>query len=87
MKNGIASLLVWLGLLLVASNAEGQTNTGVNNAELNGSYAFHFSGIRSNGITSSVFGVVGRFAADGAGNVTNGGLDTNGVGTGAALVA
>lgn len=87
MKNGIASLLVCVGLLLVASKADGQTNTGVNNSELQGSYAFNFSGIRGNGITSSVFGAVGRFTADGAGNVTSGELDTNGVGTGAALVA
>src|SRR5207249_2738367 len=36
---------------------------------------------------SSVFGAVGRFTADGSGNITNGELDTNGVGPGAALAA
>jgi len=54
-----------------------------NNAELNGNYAFTFSGISGNGTTSSVFAAVGRFTADGAGNLTNGELDTNGVGGGA----
>ena len=69
--------------LLFASTVQGQTNTGMNNAELNGDYAFTFSGISGNGTVSSVFGAVGRFTADGAGNVTNGELDTNGVGGGA----
>lgn len=53
---------------------------GVNNAELNGDYAFTFSGVIGSGTVSSVFGVVGRFAADGAGNITNGELDRNTVG-------
>jgi hypothetical protein len=56
----------------------------VNNAELNGDYAFTFSGMSGNGTVSSVFGAVGRFTADGAGNVTNGELVNNGVGAGAA---
>jgi len=60
----------------------------VNNvAELNGNYAFTFSGITGNGSVSSVFAAVGRFTADGAGNLTNGELETNGVGARAALVA
>jgi hypothetical protein len=54
-----------------------------NNAELNGNYAFTFRGISGNGTVSSVFGAVGRFTADGAGNVTNGEMDTNAVGAGA----
>jgi len=54
-----------------------------NNAELNGNYAFTFNGITGNGGVSSVFAAVGRFTADGAGNVTNGELVTNGVGAGA----
>jgi len=69
--------------LLLASAVHGQTNTGVNNAELNGDYAFTFNGISGNGTVSSVFGAVGRFTADGAGNVTNGELVTNTVGAGA----
>jgi len=75
--------LVLCFALLFASTVQGQTNTGMNNAELNGDYAFTFSGISGNGTVSSVFGAVGRFTADGAGNVTNGELDTNGVGGGA----
>ena len=80
----------WLILcfaLLYASTVHGQTSTGVNEAELNGNYAFTFSGVSGNGTVSSVFAAVGRFTADGAGNLTNGELDTNGVGAGAALVA
>ena len=60
----------------------GQTGSQ-NNAELNGNYAFGFSGISGNGTTSSFFGAVGRFTADGAGNLTNGELVTNTVGAGA----
>jgi hypothetical protein len=48
-----------------------------NNAELKGDYALTFSGINGSSGGSSVFGAVGRFTADGAGNVTNGELDTN----------
>src|SRR5438309_2233733 len=70
--------------LIFASNVQGQTNNGANNAELNGNYAFTFQGISGNGSISSVFAAVGRFTADGAGNLTNGELDTNGVGGGAA---
>ena len=79
-------LLVCLVLVLV-SNVQAQTNSGVNNAELNGNYAFTFSGFTGNGGGSSVFAAVGRFTADGSGNITNGELDTNGVGPGAALTA
>ncbi|HEV2195113.1 MAG TPA: hypothetical protein VGR55_06005 [Candidatus Acidoferrum sp.] len=73
--------------LIFASTARGQTNPGVNNAELNGNYAFSFSGINGNGTVSSVFAAAGRFTADGAGNVTNGELDTNTVGGGSATQA
>src|SRR6266446_104648 len=70
------------------SIGQGPTNPAVNNdAELNGNYAFTFSGITGNGSVSSVIATVGRFTADGAGNLTNGELETNGVGAGAALVA
>jgi hypothetical protein len=51
---------------------------------LNGNYAFSFRGHSGNGTVSSVFGSVGRFTADGAGNLTNGELDTNTVGGGGA---
>ena len=63
----------------------GPPSTAVNNAALNGNYAFVFSGLTGNGGVSSVFASVGRFTADGAGNLTNGELDTNTVaGAGAA---
>jgi hypothetical protein len=75
------ALLILCFALAFASTVRGQT--GVNNAELNGNYAFTFSGISGNGSISSVFGAVGRFTADGAGNLTNGELVTNGVGAGA----
>ncbi len=42
--------------------------------------------IKGNG-TVSISAAVGMFTADGAGNLTSGELDTNGVGTGAALTA
>jgi hypothetical protein len=77
------ALLILSFALALTSTVQGQTNPGANNAELNGNYAFTFTGISGNGTVSSVFGAVGRFTADGAGNLTNGELDTNGVGGGA----
>src|SRR5882672_6949018 len=77
------ALLILCFALLFASTIQGQTNTGVNNAELNGDYAFSFRGFSGNGSVSSVFGAVGRFTADGAGNLTNGELVNNSVGGGA----
>jgi len=77
------ALLILCFTLLFGSTVQGQTNTGVNNAELNGDYAFTFSGISGNGSVSSVFAAVGRFTADGAGNLTGGELATNGAGAGA----
>jgi len=53
------ALLILCFALLFASAVYGQT--GVNNAELNGNYAFTFSGMRGNGSFSSVFASVGRF--------------------------
>src|SRR3979490_441648 len=81
------ALLILCFALLFASTVQSQTNTGANNAELNGSYAFSFNGFAGNGGVSSAFAWVGRFTADGAGNVVDGQLDTNGVGAGAALAA
>jgi len=56
-----------------------QGSSGVNDAELNGNYAFTFDGIDGANGAWNVFGAVGRFTADGAGNLTNGEMDTNGV--------
>jgi len=69
--------------LLFAATVQGQTNTGVNNAELNGNYALTFNGFIGNPSVSSVFAAVGRFTADGAGNLPSGELVTNGLGAGA----
>src|SRR5258708_24230472 len=79
-----ALLILCFGLLF-ASGVYGQA--GVNNAELNGNYAFTFNGMSGNGSFSSVFAAVGRFTADGAGNLTNGELDSNRVGGGGAAQA
>src|SRR5260370_6518156 len=72
-------LLILCFALLFASIAQGKSN----NAALSGNYAFNFTGLSGNGATSSVFGAVGRFTADGARNLTNGELGTNAAGTGA----
>jgi len=67
--------------LILASTVRAQTPPGVNNAELKGDYAFTFNGMTTGGGgASTVFAAVGRFTADGAGNLTNGELDANGVG-------
>lgn len=81
----LSALLVVCLVLFLAPAVLGQS--GVNNAELNGSYAFSFNGMSGNGNVSTAFASVGRFTADGAGHLTNGELDTNGIGTDAALVA
>jgi hypothetical protein len=72
-------LLILCFALVFASIAQGQSN----NAALNGNYAFNFTGVSGNGTTGSVFGAVGRFTADGAGNLSNGELVTNSAGGGA----
>ena len=67
--------------LIVGSTVRAQTAPGVNNAELKGNYAFSFNGMTTGGGSASTpFAAVGRFTADGAGNLTNGELDANGVG-------
>src|SRR6267154_206264 len=83
----LSALLIVCLALVFASTVQGQTNAGVNNAALNGNYAFTFNGLTGNANSSVVFAAVGRFTADGAGNVTNGELDTNGVGPGSQLTA
>src|SRR6266404_3453448 len=72
-------LLILCFALVFASIAQGQSN----NAALNGNYAFNFTGVSGNGTTGSVFGAVGRFTADGAGNLSSGELITNSAGAGA----
>ena len=72
-------LLILCFALAFASIAQGQSN----NAALNGNYAFNFTGVSGNGTTGSVFAAVGRFTADGAGNLSNGELVTNSAGAGA----
>ncbi len=84
MKKLIA-VLVGCFALVFASTVRAQGTPGVNNAELNGDYAFTFNGINGNGGVSSVFAAVGRFTADGAGNLTNGEMDINSVSAGAAV--
>jgi hypothetical protein len=67
--------------LFIAAKIRAQNTTGVNNAELKGDYAFTFNGMTTGGGGGSTpFAAVGRFTSDGAGNLTNGVLDTNGVG-------
>ncbi len=67
--------------LILAAAIRAQGTTGVNNAELQGGYAFTFNGMTTGGSGGSTpFAAVGRFTSDGAGNLTNGVLDTNGVG-------
>ena len=83
----LKALLFLCFSLLFVSTLESQTNGGVNDAELVGNYAFTFNGMSGNANVSSVFAAVGRFTADGAGNLTNGELDTNGIGPGTVLVA
>src|SRR5258705_5768845 len=78
----VSVLLLLCFLLLLGSAVQGQSTSGVNDAELNGNYAFSFSGIHGNASVASTYAAVGRFTADGAGNITNGELDTNGVGIG-----
>lgn len=67
--------------LFFGSTVRGQTAPGVNNAALKGDYAFSFNGLTTGGGGASTpFAAVGRFTADGAGSLTNGELDANGVG-------
>jgi len=79
------ALLILVFALFFSSTVHGQT--GANNAAMNGNYAFAFNGMSGNGNFASAFAAVGRFTADGAGNLTNGELDTNAVGGGGAAQA
>src|SRR5467141_4733479 len=72
------ALLTMSFALVLASTVRAQSTPGVNNAELKGDYAFTFNGMTTGGGgASTVFAAVGRFTADGAGNLTNGELDAN----------
>src|ERR1700758_2784551 len=93
MKNPNLLLVVWalmtFGLSGCASSSSATNNGGSssNIAELHGDYAFTFNGITGGPGDWVVFAAVGRFTADGNGNLTNGEVDTNGIGTGAVLSA
>jgi hypothetical protein len=67
------ALVIMCFALVLTSTVRAQ-----NNAEMNGDYAFTFNGMTTGGGgASTTFAAVGRFSADGAGNLTNGELDTN----------
>jgi hypothetical protein len=72
------NLMLTLGFVLIVTT----TARAQNNSELKGDYAFSFTGMTTgDGTHSTPFAAVGRFTADGAGNLTNGELDANGFGT------
>jgi hypothetical protein len=88
MKKLNALLLVCFAAVF-ASTARAQTS-GINNAELKGDYSFNFNGFSTGvGAIASgrpiVYSAVGRFTADGTGNILSGRLDTNGLGPGTVL--
>jgi hypothetical protein len=62
-------------LSLTINPAAAPCNSSGNKAVLNGQYAFSLSGFNATGFLS----VVGSFTADGAGGITGGEADTNGV--------
>src|SRR5882724_3477070 len=82
MRKLIALLFGCLALVVVSTV---RAQNGMNNAELSGDYAFTFNGITGGSGPSSVFAAVGRFTADGAGNLTNGELDNNAIGSGGSV--
>src|SRR5213082_3003859 len=87
MKKVNPAVVVCLALALSSIGCAGSTskmnNGGQNGGSvaLNGDYAFTFSGITGGPGYSEPFAAVGRFTADGAGNLTNGEVDTNGIGS------
>ena len=76
MRNLIALVILCFALIF-ASTSRAQNTSGVNDGELNGNYAFAFNGLTGNSTGSVALAFVGRFTADGAGNLTNGELDSN----------
>ena len=85
-KLRVALLTVCLGLVFAAS-VQAQSGSGVNDAELNGDYAFMFNGMMGGPSSANFLAGAGRFTANGAGALTNGELDINGVGAGSAAQA
>ena len=84
----LKALWIMCFTLFLVSTLRAQTTPGVNNAALKGDYAFTFNGMTTGGGGNSTpFAAVGRFTSDGAGNLTNGELDTNGVGPQEKLIA
>lgn len=82
MRN-INALLITCFVLAAAPTIRAQ-----NNPELKGDYAFTFNGMTTGGGGASTpFAAVGRFTSDGAGNLINGQLDTNGAGPQEKLMA
>ncbi|HEV2522883.1 MAG TPA: hypothetical protein VGT24_10925 [Candidatus Acidoferrales bacterium] len=83
------NVLLFLSFTMcLASTVRAQTTPGVNDGELKGDYAFTFNGMTTGGNGASTpFAAVGRFSADGAGNLMSGELDTNGVGPMEKLIA
>jgi len=73
--------------LVFASTAQPQSPAGVNNAELSGNYAFTFNGMTTGGGGASTVSPVSEDLRDGAGNLINGELDTNGIGPQEKLIA
>ncbi|HEX2711508.1 MAG TPA: hypothetical protein VHM88_04695, partial [Candidatus Acidoferrales bacterium] len=73
--------------LLIPLGVSAQSTSGANNAALKGDYAFSFTGFTASSGSATVFAAVGRFTADGAGNVTKGVLDSNGVSAGSVSTA
>src|SRR5690348_11788622 len=79
-KMNVLSILCFV--LALACSALAQGTSGVNDGELKGDYAFSFDGMTTGGSGASTpFAAVGRFTADGAGNLLNGELDSNGIGS------
>jgi hypothetical protein len=81
-------LPICFALVSCGGGSPSQSIQPVNYAALKGDYAFTFNGMTTGGGGASTpFAAVGRFTADGAGNLTNGQLDTNGIGPLEKLVA
>jgi len=78
MKKWKSKLMLVMGFALIVATPPARSQ---NNSELQGNYAFSFTGMTTgDGSASTPFGAVGRFTADGAGNLLNGELDSNGLG-------
>src|SRR5260221_888445 len=75
MKKWKSKLMLVMGFALIAATPPARSQ---NNSELQGNYAFSFTGMTTgDGSASTPFGAVGRFTADGPGNLLNCELDSN----------